>query len=97
MPRMIRKQIYIRKRQQAALTRLARARGTSEAEVIRQALEREGGSVTEAPPPQAETWEAARRFMASLEGRGSARPRRRPWRRDDLYAERLSRYERRTR
>ena len=39
MPRMIRKQIYIRKRQQAALTRLARARGTSEAEVIRQALE----------------------------------------------------------
>jgi hypothetical protein len=96
MPRMIRKQIYIRKRQQAALTRLARDRGTSEAEVIRQAIEREGGTGGAALPPEPEAWEAARRFMASLAGRASGR-RRRPWRREDLYRERLSRYERRSR
>jgi len=44
---MVRKQIYILKRQDALLKRLAKQRGISEAEVIRQALERE----VEAPAP----------------------------------------------
>jgi hypothetical protein len=44
---MVRKQIYIPKRQDALLKRLAKQRGVSEAEVIRQALERE----VEAPAP----------------------------------------------
>jgi len=44
---MVRKQIYIPKRQDALLKRLAKQRGVSEAEVIRQALERE----MEAPEP----------------------------------------------
>ena len=38
---MIRKQIYIPKQQNDLLKHLANQRGTSEAEVIRQALERE--------------------------------------------------------
>ncbi len=38
---MVRKQIYILRRQQSLLKRLARQRGTSEAEVIRQAIDRE--------------------------------------------------------
>lgn len=38
-PRMIRKQIYILKRQDEWLKRLAKARGISEAEVIRQAID----------------------------------------------------------
>lgn len=38
---MIRKQIYLHRRQNQALKRLAKQRGISEAEVIRQALERE--------------------------------------------------------
>jgi len=38
MSQMMRKQIYIQKRQQARLRRLARARGVSEAEVIRQSI-----------------------------------------------------------
>ncbi len=44
---MVRKQFYIHKRQDALLKRLAKQRGVSEAEIIRQALEREG----EAPTP----------------------------------------------
>ncbi len=39
--RMIRKQIYLPRRHNLALKRLAKQRGISEAEVIRQALERE--------------------------------------------------------
>ena len=38
---MIRKQIYLRRQQNLTLKRLAKQRGISEAEVIRQALERE--------------------------------------------------------
>ena len=44
MTQMIRKQIYIGKSQQALLARLAKAWGVSEAEVIRQAIEREATS-----------------------------------------------------
>lgn len=39
MAQMVRKQIYIQRRQQAILRRLARARGVSEAELIRQAID----------------------------------------------------------
>lgn len=38
---MVRKQIYLPRRQHQTLKRLAKQRGISEAEVIRQALERE--------------------------------------------------------
>lgn len=41
MTRMIRKQVYIAKKQQALLSLLAKTRGVSEAEVIRQAIEHE--------------------------------------------------------
>ena len=53
---MVRKQIYITKRQDALLKRLAKQRGVSEAEVIRQALEREfvdyGGVMELIPIPE---------------------------------------------
>ncbi len=39
MAQMVRKQIYLYKQQEAMLKRVAEARGVSEAEVIRQALE----------------------------------------------------------
>ena len=41
MTRMLRKQIYLPKRQQAQLRRLAKAHGISEAEIVRQAFARE--------------------------------------------------------
>jgi hypothetical protein len=42
MSEMVRKQVYIHRRQEMLLKRLARLRGTSEAEVIRQAIDHEG-------------------------------------------------------
>ena len=41
MSDMVRKQIYIHRRQEAMLKRLARLRGTSEAEIIRRAIDLE--------------------------------------------------------
>ena len=41
MARMVRKEIYIQEYQVQLLTRISKARGVSEAEVIRQAIERE--------------------------------------------------------
>ena len=41
MSDMVRKQIYITRRQELLLKRLARLRGVSEAEIIRKALDKE--------------------------------------------------------
>ena len=41
MVQMVRKQIYIQERQGQLLRRISKARGVSEAELIRQAIERE--------------------------------------------------------
>jgi hypothetical protein len=48
---MVRKQIYIHKRQQNLLHQLARQRGTSEAEIIRLAIDRET-TLQEIPPSE---------------------------------------------
>ncbi len=90
---MVRKQIYLEERQEARLKRIARGRGISEAEVIRQAIDRQvmGVSVATGRGDPA-VWENALRFMRSL----AARPRKgrqgRTWKREDAYAERLSRH-----
>jgi hypothetical protein len=49
---MVRKQIYIHRRQQAVLRQLARQRGISEAEIIRRAIDRET-TLQEVPLPEA--------------------------------------------
>jgi hypothetical protein len=96
MAQMVRKQIYIQKRQQAVLKRLARARGLSEAELIRQAIDQHvsGGPGVTSPDPKA--WEKAHRFMLALRAHGPLRGQARKWKREDLYEERLSRYARRS-
>jgi hypothetical protein len=97
MARMIRKQVYIQERQQTVLRRIARKRGVSEAAVIRQAIDGqlEGGQTRFAPPDE----EAWRKVLASMRAaqRSKRSVRVRSWKRDDLYEERLSRYDRRTR
>lgn len=66
MSEMVRKQIYIQKRQQALLRRLAQARGVSEAEIVRQAIEREAeGRSPKAEPYDATAWEEILAFIAS--------------------------------
>ena len=90
---MVRKQIYLEDRQEARLKRVARARGVSEAAVIRQAIDRQVlGVAVETHGGDPTVWESALRFMRSL----AARPRKgregRTWKREDAYAERLSRH-----
>ena len=92
MPSMVRKQIYIGRHHDRLLKRLARQRRVSEAELIREAIDRqvEGGASTPwHRDPGA--WDEARRFMSGLARRRSAsKPRR--FRREDAYRDRLDRW-----
>jgi hypothetical protein len=92
MAQMIRKQVYIEPRQDADLKRLARTRGVTEAEIIRQAIDRVASSpATVAGQRDAEAWEEARAFIQALIAQGPV-PGGRRWSRNELYEERLSRY-----
>jgi hypothetical protein len=95
MSTMIRKQIYLQKRQNTLLKKVAEARQTSEAEIIRQALERElsGGNVKQVQVSE-EAWTKALAFMQGLREQGPLGGQPRDWKREDLYEERLSRYDR---
>ncbi|MCC7360280.1 MAG: ribbon-helix-helix protein, CopG family [Anaerolineales bacterium] len=84
MTQMVRKQIYIHKRQKAKVRQAAKARGMSEAEFIRQAIDQQlaGGSKT--LPADPATWERALKLMQDLYALGPlpAEPR---WTREELY------------
>ena len=70
MTTMVRKQIYIERRQQVLLKQLAQAEGVSKAELIRQAIDdrvRKGTRFTQLDP---EAWEKAHQFMLELHARG---------------------------
>ncbi len=93
MTQMLRKQIYIPRRQQVQLRRLAKARGVSEAEVIRQAIERE--VLLTASRPAANDRSALEEFLRfGASRRATDDTTGRTWTRDELYDERLSRYPR---
>jgi hypothetical protein len=88
MSEMIRKQFYIHKRHQLLLTRLAEAKGVSEAEVVRQAIEREAaGGERNALTSDRSAWEA---ILASVEARRALEAQAAPydWDRQDAYQER---------
>jgi hypothetical protein len=89
MAKKVRKQIYIHQRQQALLKKLSELRGTSEAEVIRKALDHElqGGAGKPQPDPQA--WERAYQLMMGLHAQGPLESQPRDWTRNDLYEERV--------
>ena len=91
MSQMIRKQIYIAEAQQKQLTRLARLRGVSEAEVIRQAIDHEATRVQVHPvtPNTTALDEIIEAALARRELGEVGEPLH--WRRDDAYAERLER------
>ena len=96
MSEMVRKQFYIHRRQQVLLKRLSRARGVSEAEIVRQAIEREttGSSLLPTPPDRA-AWEEIVRFLearkALTPGTEGSEPYR--WNREDAYQERERRFQ----
>lgn len=93
MSQMMRKQIYIQKRQQAMLRRLARARGVSEAELIRQAIDREASAGSTPAHTDASALDAIVRFALARREQGAA-GKSYKWNRADAYEERLSRYDR---
>lgn len=84
MTQMVRKQIYIQRRRQAILRRLARARGVSEAELIRQAIDHHMNAGARLAQPDPEAWDRARRFMLALHARGPVQGQTRSWKREDL-------------
>lgn len=93
MTHMVRKQIQISRRQQALLKRLAGARGVSEAEVVRQAIDREVG---DAQPEQVISEQGAmeRLIQAALQRRElgvTGEPYQ--WQRADAYDERMRRFD----
>lgn len=94
MAQMLRKQIYIHKRQQILLKKLAKARGVSEAEIIREAIDREtrpGATQPMQHDPTALT--EVIQFALSRRKQGAkGEPYR--WNRMDAYEERLSRFDR---
>ena len=95
MAEMVRKQIYIQERHERLLKRISKARGVSEAELIRQAIEREtvGGKLPPLAPDQT-AWDKILRFANS---RKTLRPRARPyrWNRLDAYEESERRFTKR--
>jgi hypothetical protein len=95
MAQMIRKQIYLQKRQDMLLKKLARLRQVSEAELIREAIDQQIGQATVRPTlPDPEAWEKALKFMLELRKRGPVSNQPRAWTRRDAYQERMSRYDR---
>jgi hypothetical protein len=84
---MVRKQIYLPRKQDQILKRLARQRGISEAEVIRQALERDEKAVIAPVRNGAAGWEDVLRFVRERQAAytGKGKPVR--WNRQDLYEE----------
>jgi hypothetical protein len=88
MSAMIRKQIYIHRRQETLLKRQARLRGVSEAEIIRQAIDREAERVQ---PFTAQydhsAWKEILQFVEERKKLGiTGEPYR--WNRQEIYEER---------
>lgn len=89
---MVRKQIYIQKRQDALLKRLSKARGVSEAEIIRQAIERQvGGEPLQQPSSDLSAMDDFIRLALSKRSpEEKGKPYR--WDREEIYAEREGRW-----
>lgn len=96
MSKKIRKQIYLERRQQERLRRVAEARGLSQAELIRQALDREAQGELRPAGHDLEAWEQAMDFMRRRTDRAKQGGAGRRPAREDLYTERIDRRGRRT-
>lgn len=90
MAQMVRKQVYLEPRQNSLLKRLAQTLDVTEAEVIRQAIDRQLARGRKGQPdPRA--WEEIKAFIQEWVTQGSV-PGQRRWTRRELYEERLARY-----
>ena len=94
MPVMVRKQIYIEPHQETQLKQQAAETGMSEAEIIRKAIDDWLEEQTRRRRAK-KAWVKARVLMEERYARGDVLGGR-TWTRDELYEERLDRYERDT-
>jgi len=93
---MVRKQIYIQKRQDLLLKRLAQMRGVSEAEIIRQAIEREfTGDAAQPLPDSLIAFQEFKKVALAQRDKGIKGKAYR-WSRDELYSDRENRWLRET-
>ncbi len=83
MASKVRKQIYIDPDQESTLKQLAKDTGISEAEIIRQAIDRYA-QVLRVPRRDLSAWERQRSRIQQLIDLGPV-PGKRTWRREDLY------------
>lgn len=97
MSQMVRKQIYIQKSQEERLKRAAEARGVSEAEIIRRALENELRRAGYRMAFDKDAWGRLYAAMLDMDKLPPVPQKPRDWKRDDLYEERMKRYDRNTR
>jgi len=97
-PVMIRKQIYLEERHNEVVRKIAASRGISEAEVIRESIDAQGGRQTRKSALDPKAWTRALKLMRSLRGaKGRTGAKRKKWDRQELYEDRLKRYARHTR
>lgn len=94
MAQMIRKQIYIQKSQEERLKKVAEERGVSEAEIIRRALENELKRAGYRLAYDAEAMKRLHQAMLDQEKKDPVPQKKRDWTREDLYEERMKRYDR---
>jgi len=78
----VRKQIYLEARQEQLLKQLVQETGATEAELIRQAIDRHTGSFS--PQRDMRAWEEEQAFIERLMQEGPARGGR-TWKREDLH------------
>ena len=83
MPEMVRKQVYIERRQDRHLKALAKSLGVTEAALIRQGIDR-GLAALSPPRPDPEAWKEVVRFIEGRERKRIPKGKRR-WTREDLY------------
>jgi hypothetical protein len=83
MARQVRKQIYIQARQERLLKRLAKRTSSSEAEIIRRALDEHFQAIA-AAEARRDAWQRVDALIADLMARGPVAGGR-TWRREDLY------------
>lgn len=90
--RMVRKQFYIFKHQDELLKRLAKERGLSESEIIRQAIEHEAAENLD--HSASSEWKAIRDFITLARSKRSQETKAEPyrWNREEIYAERENRW-----
>jgi len=89
---MVRKQIYLPNRQNLTLKRLAMERGVSEAEIIRQALERESETRVTIVRDSTAAWARVMQFVQERKRALAGKGRPMQWNRQELYEERERRW-----